>query len=420
MAYLVKSADVFVGGEIVFDGDQARFSGGRNIGVVPALYDCNGHYVEPVNQWFLRLVAGKGLQDLSSYSRAMLRYWSFLERHDDLQWDKFLPAKALKPTYRFRNQDLLPAAKAGELAWSTANTYISHLVQFYLWTARKRYYQISDHHKPFEVEFVTIHNDSMLAHMAPKLVVQTSDLRIKVPKNATTERVRSLEPLSPDELHVMGQALRDESTEFRLICALGAQSGLRIEEASGMTLTALDTAVPTSELKNRFHVKIGPAQGVPTKYDVPRTIELSRELLSRLRNYSLSERRLDRLDKITDTLKYEPLFITQRGNPYRTASVQSLWNEFRKSIRAVYKVPFEHRFHDLRCSYGTYRLHSLLEAKVDETEALSLLMGWMGHKNEQTTWHYLRYLRRKEALKEKISMLDNIMHDALQGGNDEW
>ena len=115
MAYLVKSADVFVGGEIVFDGDQARFSGGRNIGVVPALYDCNGHYVEPVNQWFLRLVAGKGLQDLSSYSRAMLRYWSFLERHDDLQWDKFLPAKALANSNSFEPSLTICSAYKGFL-----------------------------------------------------------------------------------------------------------------------------------------------------------------------------------------------------------------------------------------------------------------------------------------------------------------
>ena len=49
-------------------------------------------------------------------------------------------------------------------------------------------------------------------------------------------------------------------------------------------------------------------------------------------------------------------------------------------------------------------------------------MAWMGHKNESTTWKYLRFLRRKKAFKVKFGILDNIMHSALhdeQGGENE-
>jgi hypothetical protein len=46
-------------------------------------------------------------------------------------------------------------------------------------------------------------------------------------------------------------------------------------------------------------------------------------------------------------------------------------------------------------------------------------MGWMGHKNESTTWKYLRYLKRKEVLKEKISMLDNIMHQSIEESHEQ-
>jgi hypothetical protein len=49
---------------------------------------------------------------------------------------------------------------------------------------------------------------------------------------------------------------------------------------------------------------------------------------------------------------------------------------------------------------------------------MELLMGWMGHRNESTTWKYLRYLQRKEAFKVKFGILDSIMHEAL-GGEDE-
>ncbi len=44
-------------------------------------------------------------------------------------------------------------------------------------------------------------------------------------------------------------------------------------------------------------------------------------------------------------------------------------------------------------------------------------MGWMGHKNESTTWKYLRFLKRKETFKVKFG-IDSIMHEALGGDCD--
>ncbi|HDX8431315.1 tyrosine-type recombinase/integrase [Aeromonas sp. QDB11] len=444
MATLVTSADVFIGGEINIDTDPIEFEGGRNLGPLPTLYDTNGKYVEPVNQWFIHLAAAKRLEDLSSYARALRRYWEFLDKHE-LTWDHFPPIKGLKPTYRFRNDDLLKNAKAGKLAYSTANTYMSHVVQFYLWAARERYYPITESHKPFEIEFVRVKNGSMLAHMMPEFVVQTSDLRIKVPKDATSKTVRSLNPLSRDTLHILSQRLRTESPETRLIAMLGAQCGLRIEEASGFTLTALNQAVPRADSRTHYEITIGPSNGVPTKYGKTRTIEITDTLLHELKRYAIDERRLARLDKLRVHLNqhrklfseqnrlplqplglnkaslealmasdsYEPLFISQQGNPYLPKVVDARFGELRRSMVTM-GIPFTHRFHDLRCSYATYRLHSLLVAGLDPAEALDLLMQWMGHNHESTTWKYLRYLKRKEALKEKISILDNIMHQALR------
>ncbi|KAE9625303.1 site-specific integrase [Aeromonas veronii] len=444
MATLVTSTDVFIGGEISIDTDPIKFESGRNLGPLPTLYDANGKYVEPVNQWFIHLVAVKRLEDLSSYARALRRYWEFLDKHE-LVWDHFPPIKALKPTYRFRNDDLLKNTKTGQLAYSTANTYMGHVVQFYLWAARERYYPLTESHKPFEIEFVRVKNNSMLANIMPEFVVQTSDLRIKVPKDATSKTVRDLNPLSQDSLHMLSQRLRAEPPEIRLIIMLGAQCGLRIEEAAGFTLTAFNQAVPRADSRTHYEITIGPGNGVPTKYSKTRTIEITDTLLRELRRYAIDERRLTRLDKLRANLnqhrelfserdrpplqplglnmtklealmvadRYEPLFISQQGNPYLPKVVGARFGEIRRSMVTI-GIPFPHRFHDLRCSYATYRLHSLLAAGLAPAEALDLLMQWMGHKNESTIWKYLRYLKRKEALKEKISMLDNIMHQALQ------
>lgn len=110
---------------------------------------------------------------------------------------------------------------------------------------------------------------------------------------------------------------------------------------------------------------------------------------------------------------HEPLFISQQGNPATGKSIEARWVELRTEIKET-EPSFTHRFHDLRATYGTYRLNDLLEAQLPVVECMELLMGWMGHKNESTTWKYLRFLKRKEAFKVKFGILDSIMHEVLE------
>lgn len=445
MAKLLNSRDVFIGGEASYDTDPIEFYGGSNIGPLPTLYGDNGLYIESVNHWFIHLIAAKRLDNLSSYSRALLRYWLFLEK-EGLAWDQFPPIKSLKPTYRFRNEDLLKSTKNGSLAYSTANTYMSHVVQFYRWAAHEQFFAVTESNKPFEIEFVPIKNNGMLAHMMPKFVVQTSDLRIRVPRDAASNQVNSLNPLTREMLHSLSLHLHQEPPETRLIVLLGVQCGLRIEEATGLTLSAINQAIPISNSRTRYQITIGPGNGVPTKYNKTRTIEITQALLENLQRYAIGERRLNRLDKLQARIikykkliieeedlvllslginknklellvaaqHYEPLFISQTGNPFQPKVVSTRFGEMRKAMLTK-GIPFNHRFHDLRCSYATYRLQSLLDSGIEVTSALDLLMQWMGHNHESTTWKYLRYIKRKDALKEKIFMLDSIMQQVLVG-----
>ncbi|HBN5693877.1 TPA: site-specific integrase [Escherichia coli] len=443
LAYLLNSADVFIGGDIITTDESIEFRGGRNVGPLPTLYGYDGNYIEPVNQWLIHLKAEKRLENLSSYARALKFYWCFLES-EELAWDNFPAVKALKPAYRYRNDGLLKKVKTGEIAFSTANTYICHLVQFYLWAAYEHYFPVTETNKPFDIEFFRFRNNDILAHMKPKFFVQTTDLRIRVPKDSNSLNIRRLSPLSQTMLTEFAIHLSQTSVEMQLICLLAAQCGLRIEEATGFTLTALNQAVQRTESRTHYEITIGPSNGVPTKYNKTRTIEITNTLLDKLQHYAISERRMTRFDKLQRRIKAmlkmgqqeiktvpgtlfsdkirseslvsaiqnEPLFISQQGSPCTPQSTGARFGELRKKIINS-GIAFDHKFHDLRCSYATYRLYSLLTAGIEPADALSLLMQWMGHKNESTTWKYLRYLKTKEALKEKISMLDEIMHRAL-------
>ncbi|SKA57319.1 hypothetical protein CZ814_03849 [Photobacterium toruni] len=111
---------------------------------------------------------------------------------------------------------------------------------------------------------------------------------------------------------------------------------------------------------------------------------------------------------------FTPLFISNYGNPTESKVISARWADFRKNVRMI-DLTFHHKFHDLRCTYGTYRLNDLLQSGIDTSEALDCIMSWMGHNHEQTTWKYLRYLKRKEIFLNQLSLLDEIMHDAING-----
>lgn len=441
MTQLIHSSDVYKDTELTLrdDGTYHCQPTKNNIGSLPTLFSDDGAFLQEPNSYLFYLKVVKRAKDLNPCSRALLKYYQFLE-DEQLEWNHFPPIKRLKPTYLFRSH-LLKLVKCGELAHSTANTYMNQVKNFYLWTMHEGYLRIErEQEAPFKMEFVQVQNLGMLAHIKPTFTVETSDLRIKVPKDSDSKNIRPLTPLNQESLNLLLSFLPKTSEELRLQVLLSIDTGMRIEEIATFSLNALDTAMPVADSQHRFELTLCPqSTGVQTKFDKKRRIEISIELLEALREYQVSERRLSRANKLykkisqlTDdsvTLnhnsvemlelceRHEPLFISQQGNPMTRETIESRWIELRGEIRKV-DNSFKHRFHDLRATYGTYRLSDLLDAHLGTIEALELLMGWMGHKDERTTWKYLRYLRRKEVFKTKFGILDSIMHEALGGENE--
>ncbi|MEZ9655612.1 tyrosine-type recombinase/integrase [Vibrio splendidus] len=422
MAKIIVAKEVNLGGEVTVQGEQmTSFSFGNSISLrsVPTLYCQQGKYVDPVNHWFIYLKSVKRLEDLNSYSRALLKYWNFLEKNR-LHWDDIPNQKALKPTYQFRNLELIPAVKEGRLRASTANTYIRHVVQFYAWTMYEQILKVSSEQLPFRVENVSIKAKGMLSHVKPHMVIQTSDLRIREPNRHVSNRIDGLNPLSIKEAQLFFNALNEQSIEFSLMSLLACCSGLRASEACSLTLQSLQTAKPTSDIKNRFTLTIGPKYGVKTKYLKERNVEISSLLLQKLNDYTISERRFNRLDKYQKKIEkddqafYEPIFISQQGNKYSTKSLAARWGDFRKVLQ-IENPSFNYKFHDLRSTYATYRIGDLLDSGIGEYDAVDTLMGYMGHNQESTMWKYIRYRRRRDAISEKFTMLDKLMNEVCDG-----
>ncbi|MEZ8412364.1 tyrosine-type recombinase/integrase [Vibrio splendidus] len=438
--YLIQSGNVYKQTELSVSKEICECTPFRgNIGALPTLFNQDGSFNHEANSYLFYQKAIKAAKDLSPCAQALQAYYQFLE-DKGLVWNTFPPIKRLKPTYLFRSH-LLKQIKNGELAHSTASVRMNQIVNYYKWLMHDGYLKIKNEKEaPFKMEFVSVQNTGMLAHTSPTFIVETSDLRIKVPKDASSKNIRPLSPLAQESLGTLTQHLPDASEELRLQVLISIDTGMRIQEVATLSLSALDTATPLVESEHRFEIILSSqTTGVQTKYLKQRRVEISSELLGALDEYRTSERRLKRVNKLNTKLeslpdnapslkqevverlelcdRHEPLFVSEQGNPVTAKSIEARWTELRTHIKQTCPS-FTHRFHDLRSTYGTYRLNDLLEARLSPSESIGLLMGWMGHRNESTTWKYLRYLQRKEAFKVKFGILDSIMHEAL-GGEDE-
>jgi integrase len=402
VTFIIQSDDFQIDRKCIFGYDgQSKIT----LKGFPTFYSTHGKYICPINLWINYLVNVKKSKNINSNIRAIKRYWSFLE-NNNLIWDDFPRDKSLKPTYRFRNDNLLKAVKKGELCASTASNYMLHVIKFYEWAGHEQLIKISEHSKPFEYEYVNINNYGMMSHINRFFVVRTTDLKIKTPNRGDKQ---SLNPLSENELSSFIKKLKKSNEEFKIHQLLQLQSGLRVSEACTFPLSAV---IPPPYERKYLDVNIGPHNGVKTKYGKKRTIEVPSSLMHRMYLYSISEYRLKKKDKDQVHLSSAPLLLNQSGRPITTDGIQRHFHRFRIKLRNDENIIFNHRTHDLRSTYATFKLSSLLKY-IEPSDAMTLLMGWLGHKDEKTTWKYLRYLNKDKIHQNAISMLDSIMDDAL-------
>jgi site-specific recombinase XerD len=269
-----------------------------NIGSLPTLFTKEGAFNHEANSYFFYQKAIKQAKDLSPCDQALQAFYQFLE-DSNLRWDHFPPIKRLKPTYLFRSH-LLKQIKNRELAHSTASVRMNQIVNYYKWLMYEGYLTVnSEKEAPFKMEYVSVQSTGMLAHVSPTFTVQTSDLRIKVPRDSNSKNIRPLSPLSNDSLNILTMYLPQASIELRLQVLLSIDTGLRINEVATLTLDTLKTAIPLAESEHCYELTISPQlNGVQTKYAKQRTIEISAELLAELDEYRTSERRLLRVIKL--------------------------------------------------------------------------------------------------------------------------
>lgn len=390
---------------ICFDG------AGQHLGKMPLLFTEDGNGIRVVNNWLIHLKANLRKKQVNTQAQALLHYFTFLNEIG-MSWDEMPISIRLRPTYAFRKH-LREMFKRGELARSTANSYMGSVINFY------KFYLARDHffaYPPFKYEVVRLHKTASHEYMKSHFIhADTTDLRLKLPSDTRSFGLsRKLVPLSSKEWNVVESVYKIRgvgssniagkdnevalSEECKLAIDLSRYSGLRISEI--ITLRAKGIYKPDeNQLKKKYLINtegllLDPRRGVETKNGTIRTAEIQTELMQTLYDYINSSRYIKRRNRYQDLYPENkdnpPLLLNQNGRLYSAKTLDARWGEIRNAVRK--ELPnFSHKFHNLRSTYAVERLKELLSSGVKEDKALDYLQSVMGHKNRVTLLGYLKF-----------------------------
>ena len=375
--------------------------------------------VDEVNTFLMDLLVNKSLKDISIYSRGLIHYFSQLVIWQ-CDWDEMHPIESKRPTYRFKRylENLYRSSDKDEhISKSTAKAYMRAVVSFYKYYLNKG---TRFEFPPFEFEYLSINvgADGSNMHGGRKVVVESTDLRLNIPKESAGITPKKLQSLTEFQWECLDQLLRTDKevlafrhgryelcslpVEFTLIFMLMRHCGLRREEALSFNETVLQEAHSKSE-KEYVTIEIGPKQGIDTKNSKAREIELPVPLVAQLHKYSLTNRYIKRRDKYlaeNAESQHTPIFLNIRGKKISKGTINARWCEIRNLIKHKLGGDFEHKPHNLRATYAVKRLFSLLDAGMPQSKALTHIQSMLGHDDIETTFHYLRQVEGHKSPEE--------------------
>jgi integrase len=160
---------------------------------------------------------------------------------------------------------------------------------------------------------------------------------------------------------------------------------------------------------------VGPGTGVNTKFSVSGELWVPEALLTDLKTYASSTTRLLREAK-ADKRDKNLLFLARSGRPYTVETVNRLVYEMRRrAVTAGMHFMQRFRFHQSRATFGTWLMELLLECGA-KTDAIRIVRDAMLHKDERTTFGYIKFLENTRA-KGDVAAAFNTAFTGLRNRN---
>ena len=377
-----------------------------------------------VNIWLMS--KSKDNKDTKPLARAIKNWCDFIELNL-IQPFEVPMNKMRSPTYGYK-EELKLRITDNILASSTASLYINEVKNFYKWLDANKLLEANPFFK----------NEMSLVDGKRK--VQSTDLRIRTYK----KHGPSLNPMNHQTTVRFKSILETIPQRNRLLNKIMLESGLRLQEVLTLNIDLFDEDKLFESNSDAIRgIQLKPSLGVMTKNSTPREMFITRSLYEEIIDYINSDeyeiysikheinqeelkseiklKQLEtgiKLDEIENEIR-TPLFLTRNGKPLSKSTFYKYYSDLKQIYFNQYGVKLVHSPHDLRATFCTNFLNTLMtELKLSASSALALTKLVMGHKYESTTMKYVKYLEHKDMLDEVACVLDLRIIEAF-GSNYE-
>lgn len=382
--------EVFEDGSIRWERDVMS----RPIEKLPHIFWNNGEDWTEANHWAKTKangVLGGHIDTVTILMKHLHAYASWLEVNE-VDWRHFPDRFADRVLVRYRKV-LIDQRDRGSIAPSTATARMAALIQFYRHAKKNAF--VSRNSPLWHDEMVVIrYFDTVGFERA--LTRAKSELSIPNRRRPGLTLEDGLTPLAgghPEAL--LAFTASENLDEIHLMLSIGFLTGARIGSISTLAVHNIEAAMPDPALLGFHRIPAGPGTGIKTKFDVSGDLLVPSFLLNALKTYAYSMDRLKR-QAIAAPEHRSRLFLTSRGNPYRPSSFNRLMTDLRRrAVEAGLTFMQNFKFHQTRCTYGTWVLALALQV-TGEAAALAFLREVMLHKDEVTTLRYIRFRQRGE------------------------
>lgn len=405
-------------GEVVYEREMVGEGGARlpvEIAAMPVILWSDGTLWDEANLYLAsraEYVSSKSLsiETVQNSAWALRDYASFLER-SDIEWSAFGHRRAARPTHLYRGS-LIQRRNADEISPATASARMSRVIAFYRWVQREGL--LSSAFPAFEEKSAKVTSQDQYG-FARTFTVETSDLAIPNRGRNQLGPEDGLHPVSLAQRKAILDAANEHcSAEFALMLEIGFCTGMRLQSILDLKTRTLDGAIKGQTDRAAF-LHIGPRHGVATKGDVSGSVFIPLDLLTRLRNYAQSTRRLKRRGKASSE-DSDLIFINKFGRRYgrrgedRSPSINVDMGRLRAAMRNSGVDIGDFKFHCTRATFGTHVVvaglnrHGLSISAVLERVRTLLL-----HKSIATSMRYIKYVEDMTVMAEIEEEFDRWM-----------
>ena len=332
-----------------------------------------------------------------SNAKDLTAYLTFLELQG-INWLHFPKRKSERCLYRFREY-LIDPLRVSETRL-TEQRRINLIISFYKWADHEGF--IDNGIEKWTDRNISVHFYNSVGFKR-SISVATTDLRISARKSNTGTVEGGLMPLHPDDRDTLIKYLRSSTSTthqmFLHMFSLGFWSGARSETIRTLGISNLEKAKKAHPFDKYtpeiVYLAIGGNTGVKTKYDVQGYLLIPKPVFNELYSYAYSAERLLRGAKARASGKNEDiLFLSKYGNPISEDSFTALMSELRVQLVADGLTHFHNlKFHQSRATCGTELAITILKNGGTDMDAISIVRDWLMHKEESTTWSYIKFVR---------------------------